>query len=100
MNDIKVKSLRGPYEILIGKGLLEKSGALLKNLGLTGKAMVVAQQPAATLYLKKVVASLQAKKIEVYTHMIADGEAAKSETELFRLFHALCDKDFERRDTL
>jgi 3-dehydroquinate synthase len=100
MNEIKVKSQRGAYEILIGKALLEKTGALLKETGLTGKAMIVVQQPAAALYLKKVTASLQAKKIEVHTHTIADGEAAKSEGELFRIFRALCDKDFERRDTL
>lgn len=100
MNEIKVKSQRGAYEILIGKGLLEKTGAILKETGLNGKAMITVQKSVAGLYLKKLTTSLRAKKIEVHTHTIADGETAKSEAEFFKLIHALCDKDFERKDTL
>lgn len=100
MNEIKVKSQRGVYEILIGKGLLEKTGALLREIELSGKVMVVAQSAVATLYLKKVTASLQAKKFELHTHILADGESAKSQDELFQLYDSLSEKGFERRDVL
>ena len=100
MSEIQVKSQRGLYEILIGKALLEKTGSLLREMGLKGKGMIVAQPAVAALYLKKIEAALKAKKFEVHTYALADGEAAKSEPELFRLYHALCDRDFERCDFL
>ena len=56
MNKITVKSLRGPYEILVGKSLLEKTGLILRQIGLNGKAMVVVQPSVAGLYLRKVLA--------------------------------------------
>jgi 3-dehydroquinate synthase len=100
MKRIKVKSQRGPYEILIGKGLIGKAGAILKEAGLGGKAMIVAQPSVSELYLKPLAASLKSKKYEIHTHLLSEGEIAKSEAELFKLLNALCDKDFERKDIL
>lgn len=100
MKTIPVKSIRGNYKIVVGKGLLEKTGGFLRALGLSGKAFVVTQAPVAARYLKPVLKSLKAAKITAYVHNLPDGETAKSGAELFKIYHALLDKQFERRDTV
>ena len=100
MKEIPVKSLRGNYTVLTGSALLEKSGRLLRRFGIQGKAMIVTQKSIAALYLKKLTQGLSAKKIDFQTHFMAAGETAKSEMELFKLYHALSQFDFERRDFL
>lgn len=100
MKKVSVKSSRGSYSIWIGSGLLEKTGAILKGLGLKGKVMVVTQDSVAKYFLKKVMTSLAKQKMTSVTHLIPEGETAKSQTELFRLLDALCEQDFERGDTL
>ncbi len=100
MKTIAVRSQRGLYNIVIGKGLLAKLGTILTSRGVKGRVMIVTQDTIAKHYLKKVTASLHAKKIQTHVHLVANGETAKSETELFRLYNTLSDKDFERRDAI
>jgi 3-dehydroquinate synthase len=61
------------------------------------KLMIVSQKNLAP-YLKTISSSLSAKGFEVYSHMLPDGEIAKSGAELFRLAYGLLAKGFERRD--
>lgn len=100
MKKIPVKSMRGSYHIWTGSGLLEKTGSILKSLGIQGKVMIVTQNNIARFYLNKLSAALTKQKIQNVSHFAADGETAKSQTELFKLLDALCEQDFERGDTL
>lgn len=98
MKLIPVKSHKGSYRIAVGRGLLEKTGSFLKSLGLAGKVFVISQSRVAALYGRRVTQSLRRSGFVVHAHLLPDGEAAKSEKELFRVFHHLLDEDFERRD--
>ncbi len=100
MKKIRVKSLQRPYEIWTGNGLLEKAGRLAAAAGLYGKAMIVTQELPARFYLAAVRKSLARHKFSVQVHFLPDGEAAKTQKELFSLYHALARHDFERRDML
>lgn len=100
MKPIRVKSARATYEILAGEGLLEKAGPILKKLDCGRKALIVTQEKVARFHLDKVRRSLSKAKIPSAVHRIADGEEAKSERELFGLYHALVHGDFERGDMI
>ena len=100
MKKIRVKSLRGDYEVWTGTSLLEKVGSLVSRLGLQGKAMVVTQERVARFYLDTVLKSFRRKKISLRVYILPDGETAKSQKELFALYHELARHDFERRDVL
>jgi 3-dehydroquinate synthase len=98
MRTIQVKSLKGNYKICVGRGLLEQAGGLVAGvLNPATKLMVVSQKNLAP-YLKVISSSLSRKGFEVYSHMLPDGEIAKSGAELFRLSYDLLAKGFERRD--
>jgi 3-dehydroquinate synthase len=62
--------------------------------------MIVTQNPIARHHLRPVLKSFAGKRIKVYVHFVPDGEKAKSNSELFRLYNSLISKDFERRDWL
>ncbi len=100
MKKISVKSIRGNYDILVGQGLLAKSGSFLKRLGFKGKVMVISQENIAAIYFESLRRSLKKSGFSVSLHLLPQGEEAKSEKELFRLYHALIDQDFERKDGL
>ena len=100
MNSITVKSSRKNYRILVGRGILRRAGDFFKAVGLTGKILVVTQGRVAKFHLTPVMRSLARKKLEVRVHRLPNGEAAKSEKELFRLFRSLVAHDFERGDSL
>ena len=98
MRTIQVKSLKGNYKICIGQGLLPRTGALVSNIFAPGTKLMIVSQKNLEPYLKTIASSLSKKGFEVYSHMIPDGEIAKSGAELFRLSYDLLAKGFERRD--
>ena len=100
MKSIIVKSSRGNYPIFVGPGILPRTGAFLQQSGARGKVMIVTQPKIAAHYLKAFVKSCRSKGFTVAVHEVLDGEEAKTEKELYRLYRALLDKDFERRDWL
>jgi 3-dehydroquinate synthase len=98
MKMIPVKSTKGYYKIVIGKGILAGTGALISGVVQPGGKVLVVSQKNVARYAGKVSASLSKKGYKVFTHTLPHGEKAKSEKELFRLLHALLAKGFERRD--
>ncbi len=100
MKFLSVKSLRGITRIAVGRGLLKKMGALLQALGLEGKVMALSQERVAGLYLGRIQKSISEKKFKTHVHLLPEGEAAKSEKELSRLYHAFVREDMERGDAV
>ncbi|MFA5159183.1 MAG: 3-dehydroquinate synthase [Candidatus Omnitrophota bacterium] len=98
MKAIQVKSLKGNYRICVGSGLLPGTGTLVSGIFMPGTKLMIVSQKNLTPYLKTIALSLSKKGFEVFSHMLPDGEIAKSGAELFRLSHDLLAKGFERRD--
>jgi 3-dehydroquinate synthase len=98
MKTIQVKSLKGNYKICIGRGLLGQVGAQVAGVFKPGTKLMIVSQKNLAPYLKVISSSLFQKGFKVYTHMLPDGEIAKSGAELFRLSYDLLTKGFERRD--
>lgn len=98
MKIIPVKSSKGNYKVVIGKGILAGTGELLAGVFRPGAKVMVVSQKNVARYAGKVSLSLQRKGCKVFTHDLPDGEKAKSEKEIFKLLHALLAKGFERKD--
>jgi len=122
MKSIKVQSSAGSYGVYIGKDLVGKVGQFvrrqqLQERGLSrkngvfknrggalkqpgGKMMVVTQAKVARHYLAPLQRSLEISGFKVVKHVVPDGEKAKSERELFRLYQVLLKNYFERSDSI
>lgn len=100
MRSIAVKTSTSQYPIWVGAGLVSRLGMLLQENGLVGKAVVVTQKNLVKNGLPEVQRALKAKGIPFQVYLVPDGETAKCEKELFKLYHALLKAGLERRDFL
>ena len=98
MRTITVKSSKGNYKICVGQALLPRTGSLVSGIFSSGARLMIVSQKNLTPYLKTIAASLSKKGFKVYSHLLPNGEIAKSGDELFRLSRVLLAKGFERRD--
>jgi 3-dehydroquinate synthase len=66
------------YDILVDDGLLDHAGALIKNVGLTGKAAVITDSNVGPHYADRLVTQLAEAGIDASIHTVRAGEASKS----------------------
>ncbi len=103
-----IRSMHGAYRVISGKGLIASTGKLMAAPGVLPrgiirgrtKVMVVAQSRVLALYGKPLLRSLAASGFKTTIHRLPDGERAKSQTELFRLYQALLRARFDRSDAV
>jgi len=100
MKTLSIQSLHRRYNVYIGHHILSRTGLVMKKAGLSGKVMIVTQKAIAKHYLKTLQRCLSKAGYASFVHFVPQGEKAKSERELFRIYSALLQKQFERRDIL
>ena len=86
MQTIDVRTGR-PYQVLIGKGLLEKAGDLVRPLVKGTRTVIVGDSHVMPLYADKVQKSLEAAGMTVSTWTFAAGEASKTPATLHALIN-------------
>lgn len=88
------------YDIIIGSGLLEKSGELISNVLKSKKCAVVTDSTVDALYGEKTVKSLEKSGFTVSKFTVPAGEVSKSHEQLIALYGFLCENDITRTDFL
>ncbi|MDR0196619.1 MAG: 3-dehydroquinate synthase [Oscillospiraceae bacterium] len=99
MRRIRVNAGKG-YDILIGAGLLERSGELVRPLTSAGIAAIVTDDIVGALYSDKVSACLESAGFTVKTFVFPNGEKSKSHDVLSGLYVFLADLRLTRSDVL
>lgn len=101
MRTINVQSLKHSYPIYVGRGLLSKTGSLIKKVFNPGcRVMIVTQKTVPAGHRKKLEASLRKAGFQIFFYYLPQGEKAKSASELFKLVAALLKNGFERGDAI
>jgi 3-dehydroquinate synthase len=88
------------YEVLIGRGLIERAGALIRPMLKLPRVAVVADETVDGLHGARLAASLAAAGIEAHPVVIAPGEEAKSFAGLEALCDALLALEVDRGDLI
>ena len=83
------------YPILIGAGLLEQTGELLKQAGLRGNVAVLTNPTVGGLYLDSVRQALGRAGFEALAILVDDGEQYKELKTLGSIYDRLIDAPFE-----
>jgi 3-dehydroquinate synthase len=86
-----------PYEVLVGRGLLDGLGARVAALG-GGQAVVVTDETVAALHGPAALASLEAAGVRARLLTVPPGEGSKSFAELERVIDRLLAFGLHRRD--
>jgi len=100
MRKVRVRLGRSSYEIQIGSGLLTQAGQRLKEMGFSGKLVIVTDPTVKDLYGNSLKQSLTSDGFKVSTLEVPEGEEQKSLETAGRLYHELTDIYAERTTPL
>ncbi len=88
-----------PYDVIIGTGLLPKSGELIKQvLPKAERAVIVTDSNVAPLYADTVKTSLEAAGYTAFVHVFPAGEANKCLTAIEGMYAAMAAAELSRSD--
>ena len=99
MKKIRVNVQKG-YDIIIEKGLLDRTGALVSSLGLGKKAMICSDDTVAALYLDRLICSLEREGYECSSFVFEHGERSKCPETYLSLLDKLAENSFGRSDCI
>ncbi|MBO4872456.1 MAG: 3-dehydroquinate synthase [Lachnospiraceae bacterium] len=97
-----------PYDVIVGRGLLDKAGELLRDVLRPGDAMaarpcraaLIADSHVMPLYGKRVTASLQKAGFGCESYVFAAGEASKNLDTYTDILRFLAAEHFSRSDVI
>lgn len=88
------------YDILIGKGLLNRCGELIAKTEKSRKCVIVTDDIVDGFYGEKTAESLEKSGFTISKFVIPNGEASKSNEQLISIYNFLTEKDITRTDFL
>ncbi len=86
------------YDILIEKGLIEKTGELVKSVLPSNKIILISDTTVYRLYGDKVKASLEEQKYQVFTYIFNAGEVSKKTETVINIVEFMAEKGLTRGD--
>jgi len=96
MKRIKVNLGSDSHIIWVGSGLSSKITQGLKQLKLEGNLLVVSQQPVLNKHRAYITKAIRKANLKPVFHILPNGEAAKSEKELFRIYDSMLKAKLDR----
>ncbi|MBR2715430.1 MAG: 3-dehydroquinate synthase [Ruminococcus sp.] len=98
MKKLTVNAMSATYDILIEKGLLKNSAEYIKNNVKAEKLMIISDSNVAPLYLDTLKSGLLQYGFSVYSHIFTAGEKSKNLTTVSKIYDALSENEFTRKD--
>lgn len=99
MKIINVRTSR-PYDVIIERDSLKKSGSLISDVIKSKKAVVITDDTVNRLYSETLLKSLSESGIDASVFVFPYGEQSKNLTVLGEIFDFLCEKGITRSDFL
>ena len=99
MKTVKINTSKS-YEVLIGQGILEKAGELVKEKVGFSRICIITDDTVDSLYGEKTVDSFEKAGFAVKKIVIPHGEQSKSCENLFNIVNTLAKMRFTRSDML
>lgn len=97
---VRVELAERAYDIAIGGGLLQETGARIAKLRPKAKAVIVSDANVAKFHLESCERSLKAAGIKSHNVIVAAGESSKSYATYQQVMDAILDARIERGDLL
>ena len=97
MKTVKVQT-NTPYDILIERGIIGKSGEFIRPLTRASKAMLITDSNVGKIYGDTVRNSLEKSGFEVAVHTFAAGESSKHLGSISDMYSAMADFRMSRGD--
>lgn len=98
MKIININTSSKKYNIHIGKGILNKAGEIIKDLGFSGKVMIVTDDNVAPIYLEAVKTSVDNAGLAVFHTILPSGEEHKNMDSIMKIYESAAKNNFNRKD--
>ncbi|HIW73132.1 MAG TPA: 3-dehydroquinate synthase [Firmicutes bacterium] len=89
-----------PYDILVGSGLLDRAGALSREVNGGTRALIVTDSHVGPLYARRVARSLEAAGYRAGEYVFPAGETSKRLAAVEEIYAALAAGGFTRADLI
>lgn len=90
----------GTYEVIVGNGLLEKTGEYIREVTKAETFAVITDDTVDLLYGETVCRSISEAGFTVYKFFFPHGEASKCSDTLLKIYSFLCSNHISRTDCL
>ena len=97
MKKISIKTSH-PYEVIIERGGLKKSGEYIASVTASRKAAIITDDIVEKLHLQTVIDSMKAAGFECSVYSFPNGEQSKCLSNLGKIYDFLCDSNITRSD--
>ena len=88
------------YDVLVERGLLDRSGELIKEATGSKKAVIISGDIVFPLYGERLKGSLEAAGIDTQVFVLPHGEQSKTLANYARILEFLSEKRLSRSDVL
>ncbi len=88
------------YDVVIGDGLLDRLGELIRSTGFNGKITIITDKTVDKLYSEKVVKNLIGSGFIVFKYVLDGGENSKTGAEFLNILEFLAKNEFTRSDAV
>ena len=89
-----------PYDVLLGSGLLQTAGSLLKSVCRSDRVVIVTDDIVNGFYAEALKGSLEKEDFSALKYVISHGEKAKNFLTLENLLNFLAKNEIHRNDTI
>jgi shikimate kinase/3-dehydroquinate synthase len=100
LDQLQVRTPTGPYQVLLGYGLLPHVGSLLAQRGVAGSVALVTNETVGTLHGPTVMASLRRSCLRTHLFTVPDGERHKNLETASSLYRRFLDVGIDRSSTV
>ncbi len=100
MKKLKVNAQSAQYDILIEKGILRRCAQYITPIVRGKRLMVITDTNVAPLYLSTVLSAFENTDFIVSTHIFKAGEQNKNLSTVEKIYDALLENDFTRKDCI
>lgn len=100
MRRVEVGGVKNPYEVLIGEGILNELGTVLKSVVNAEKAVIITDDNVDRLYSDEVKDILQESGFEVLKFVFAHGEKHKTMDTVSNILEYMAQNNITRTDCI
>ncbi len=100
MRKVTVSGVTKPYDVFIGKGILEKAGEIISSVVKSNKIVIITDDNVDKLYSEKVISILKNSDFQVFKFVFPHGEKHKTLDTISRILEFMAENNITRSDSI
>ena len=100
MRKVTVSGVTRPYDVFIGKGIIEKAGEIISSVVNSKKVVIITDDNVDRLYSKKATNILENSGFQVYKFVFPHGEKHKTLDTFSDIVEFMAEKNITRTDSI